>query len=371
MVNMNRPRTKPGKLKLLIILSLTLLITTPLLITAQPTAAQNTDYIEKTFSWDYEGKHWNWNLSIPTTLYEAYKEVPVSTRTRSGPGGYGYLTTTEDSYIRMLADKLNQTTTSMGYDSYDQVSFILAFVQSLPYTSDNVTQGYNEYPRFPIETLVEDGGDCEDTSILFASITLLMGYGTVYINPPNHYAVGILGNNIHGTYWTYPKDSNKTYYYCETTGDNFKIGQLPEEFYGQSASIYEIDERDQFVPDVVVYATTEATPTKAPVISSAKPTPDVTNPTAQTPHPLSFNLITDNPLISIVMIFAIVLSVILAIWSVRRPRHSHKTETADDAQLPSQPNSQETAEDGKYCIHCGVPNKGYAAYCEKCGKQIG
>jgi len=27
------------------------------------------------------------------------------------------------------------------------VSFVMAFVQSLPYTSDSVTTGYNEYPR--------------------------------------------------------------------------------------------------------------------------------------------------------------------------------------------------------------------------------
>ena len=104
---------------------------------------------------------------------------------------------------------MNDTTTQLGYNSFDQVSFVLAFVQSLPYTSDSVTTGHDEYPRFPIETLVDDGGDCEDTSILFATLTLIMGYGTVYINPPDHYAVGILGNNLNGTYWTYPTARTK------------------------------------------------------------------------------------------------------------------------------------------------------------------
>jgi hypothetical protein len=69
-----------------------------------------------------------------------------------------------------------------------------------------------------------------------------MGYGTVYINPTNHYAVGILGDNLKGTYWEYPQTSGQKYYYCETTGDGFKIGQIPETYSGVSAYIYPIDE---------------------------------------------------------------------------------------------------------------------------------
>ena len=195
-----------------------------------------------------------------------------------GPAGYGFLTTTDDYYIKILAQKLNETATQQGYNSFDKVSFVLAFVQSLPYTSDSVTTGRDEYPRFPIETLVDDGGDCEDTSILFATLTLIMGYGTVYINPPDHYAVGILGNNLRGTYWTYPEDSNNTYYYCETTGDNFKIGQLPEEFQGQNAFIYDIDESKQFISNVEIMPTIEPSPLPTYSIGITSPTP-TSNPT--------------------------------------------------------------------------------------------
>ena len=293
MVIMVMPHLKHGQQKILIIIALTLIITTPL-FAIHPVAAQSNDYIEKSFSWDYEGRTWNWNLSIPSALYNEYKSVPVSTRTHDGPAGYGYLTTTEDYYMITLANKLNQTATNMGYSSYDKVSFVLAFVQSLQYTSDNVTEGYNEYPRFPIETLVDDGGDCEDTSILFATITIIMGYGTVYINPPNHYAVGILGNNLYGTYWEHPQDSNRTFYYCETTGNVFKIGQLPDEFKGQSASIYDIDQRDQYVPNIVIVPTAEPTATNPPLMHTTSdrhhqsaPTLDVSDPTTQPPLELS------------------------------------------------------------------------------------
>ncbi|HSV48671.1 MAG TPA: zinc ribbon domain-containing protein [Candidatus Acidoferrales bacterium] len=340
------------------------------LLTLQPTSAQSTDYIEKTFSWDYDGHHWNWNLSIPTALYEAYKSVPLVTRTHNGPSGYGYLTTTEDPYVQMLANKLNQTTTELGYSPYDQVSFALAFVQSLPYTSDNVTEGYNEYPRFPIETLVDDGGDCEDTSILFATITSIMGYGTVYLSPPSHYAVGILGSNIVGTSWEYPEGTNRTYYYCETTGDNFKIGQLPFEFLGQNAFIYPIDESVQYIPEIIV-TTTEPTPTRSAIIGSASPTPAPNSggdPTAQTPMPLSFNLVEKNPGASILIIFAIVGSFALAIWSVRKPHVIHKEKTE-----PEPTSESATLTDGgdqKFCTSCGSQNRESASFCDKCGKQI-
>ena len=345
-------------------------------------AAQTTQYYEETFAWDYNGNHWTWNLSIPVALYEAYQTVPASTRTRNGPAGYGLMTTTNDYYIRVLAQKLNETTTQLKYNSYDQASFVLAFVQSLPYTSDKVTTGSDEYPRFPIETLVDDGGDCEDTSILFATLTLILGYGTVYLNPPNHYAVGILGNDLHGTYWTYPEGSNSTYYYCETTGDGFKIGQLPDEFQGQSAYIYPIDESKQFIPNIIINPSFEPSPTSGGSINTVPTptgnpepndtTPDVSQPTIQPVLPLSLNLISENPLLFILIAFAVIASVTLGVWSVRRPKpkpiHTDSVFTNKESSV-QEPVSN--SEEYKFCIFCGANNKKYAVFCQKCGKQTG
>jgi hypothetical protein len=376
MVKMSRLSLKQKTIRTLIIVALALIISSPIIFPYQAAAQPNQNY-DKTFEWDYKGKHWTWDLSIPKDLYDAYKSVPVSTRTRNGPGGYGFCTTTDDSYVQSLAKGLNQTVTQQGYGPYDQVSFVLAFVQSLPYTSDNVTQGYNEYPRFPIETLVDDGGDCEDTSILFATLTLIMGYGTVYINPPNHYAVGVLGNNLNGVSWTYPTGSNKTYYYCETTGDGFKIGQLPDQFQGQDAYIYTIDESRQFIPQVVALPTVEPSPTGAPVTwSTATPKPNPTSnasPTIAQPSvqpPLSlFSSISNNPLLFIIIAFAIVVSISLAVWSGRKPKRQSIEEPGIAA--PNIPQAENTNLDGaKFCIFCGSSNKNYAVFCNNCGKQI-
>jgi len=378
---------KKGKLsvkliKLLIILTLVSIILVPIIFLHQAAAQTNGTY-DKSFAWNYNGKYWTWNLSIPQNLYDSYKSVPVSTRTANGPAGYGFLTTTEDYYIKILANKLNETATQQEYNSFDKVSFVLAFVQSLPYTSDSVTTGHDEYPRFPIETLVDDGGDCEDTSILFATLTLNMGYGTVYINPPDHYAVGILGNNLRGTYWTHPENSNNTYYYCETTGDNFKIGQLPDEFQGQKAFIYDIDHSKQFVSNVKITPTIEPSPLPTDtfsIITSPTPTsnpnptsyasPTIAQPSIQPVLPLSINLISDNPLLFILITFAIIASIAIAVWSVRKPKQP-SSETTSDAEATFPKTEDTVSESNRFCIFCGSSNKTYAKFCEKCGKQIG
>jgi hypothetical protein len=377
MVKMGKLLIKPNKL--LIILTLLSIILVPIIFSHQATAQTNGTY-DKSFAWNYNGKYWTWNLSISQNLYDSYKSVSVSSRTANGPSGYGFLTTTDDYYVKILAQKLNETATQQGYDSFDKVSFVLAFVQSLPYTSDSVTTGHDEYPRFPIETLVDDGGDCEDTSILFATLTLIMGYGTVYINPTDHYAVGILGNNLRGTYWTHPENSNNTYYYCETTGDNFKIGQLPEEFIGQKAFIYDIDQSKQYISNVEITPIIEPTPQPTFSIGITSPTPtsnpttyispSIAQPSIQPVLPLSINLISDNPLLFILISFAIVASISLAIWSVRKPKHQLIEEPLN-TEASFIKTEDPVSEGNKFCIFCGSNNKAYATYCEKCGKQIG
>ena len=237
------------------------------------------DYYHEDFKWSYKGSEWTWSLDIPKSLYEAYKSVPVSTRTRNGLAGYGFLTTTNDYYLKQVAKKLQEAASQKDYDSYDEVSFVLAFIQSLPYTSDSVTSGYDEYPRFPLETLVDNGGDCEDTSILFATLTLIMGYGTVYLNPPDHYAVGVLGDDLPGSYYTY---NDKTYYYCETTGDGWKIGEIPPEFKDEEAYIYAIKEYQQYVPESWIAPSITPSPSPSP---APTPTPSSSSSPATTPTP--------------------------------------------------------------------------------------
>lgn len=196
-------------------------------------------YIAREFTWNYGLEEWNWKMDIPEDTYNFFKSLP-----RSPTADYSIYVThpLNDASIDSLAARLKDNANDEGFTEYDTVCFAISFVQSLPYTSDAAGTGYDEYPRYPIETLVDGGGDCEDTSILAAAILRAMGYGVVLLIFPEtadtggHCAVGLKGGEgITGTYWDYGSDK---YYYLETTGDGWEIGEIPEEYQQVSAHIY-------------------------------------------------------------------------------------------------------------------------------------
>ncbi len=185
-------------------------------------------------------------MTISKDAYDFYKSRPHN---RQSNYAMYAMSDYDRTYLRSLVDKLEEASERDGFSEYDSVKMVIAFVQSLPYTSDSVTTGYDEYPRYPIETLVDDGGDCEDTSILTAALLNEMGYGVILISPPDHMAVGIKGgDNIYGTYWTY---EGSKYYYVETTGEGYDIGQLPPEYAHSTAQIYPMQQLPDF--DIKLY----------------------------------------------------------------------------------------------------------------------
>jgi hypothetical protein len=233
-----------------------------------------------------------------------------------------------------VGNKLHEAASQEGYGAYETISFMLAFVQSLPYTSDSVTTGFDEYPRFPLETLVDNGGDCEDTAILFATLVLIEGYGTVLIHPPNHLAVGVLGSSdIAGSYYTY---NGGRYYYCETTGDGWGIGDLPSEFDGVSAYIYPINSNNQYVP---------------------------TSSSGSTPTDGSGSI---GGMIAVFLVALVIVILGLGLF-FSRSRQSPKPDVTL-ATLPPVPLAIFGKK--KFCRYCGTENKIDAVFCEKCGRKI-
>lgn len=194
---------------------------------------KSDEIITRNYLWEYGGGEWNWEVPIPQLLYEYYKDLP-----RPPTQDYSVYVThpLDDMYIELLVEKIQKAAQQEEYSEYETVEFAVSFIQSLPYTADDVTTQYDEYPRYPIETLVDNGGDCEDTSILLASILNSMGYGVVLIQLPDHCAIGIKGDeNIYGTYWEYEGDK---YFYLETTNTGWRVGQLPDVYENTAASIF-------------------------------------------------------------------------------------------------------------------------------------
>jgi len=189
-----------------------------------------TDLIRKNYQWSYLGHSWELSITIPSTIsdfYENHERIPTE--------DYSVYVTHpfDDEYMGSIIEKLNVMAIQEDLTESEKVNLLISFVQSLPYTHDNVSTPYDEYPRFPVETLIFGGGDCEDTSILTAALLCELNYDVILINPPSHMAVGV---NIEGSgdYWTF---EGTDYYYLETTGAGWLIGDCPEE-YQVSAYLY-------------------------------------------------------------------------------------------------------------------------------------
>jgi predicted transglutaminase-like cysteine proteinase len=196
---------------------------------------QPSTMIAKQYKWWFGQSEWTWSLQVPEAWDDYYKQLP-----RPPTRNYSVYVTNpqDDSYLEMLVQKLREASTKAGFDEWEIANFAVSFVQSLQYTSDSVTTGYDEYPRYPIETLADYGGDCEDTAILTAALLNTMGYGVVLLGFPQHMAVGVLGGQgIYGTYWEH---NGGKYYYLETTGEGWVVGQIPPEYEGKTAYIYDM-----------------------------------------------------------------------------------------------------------------------------------
>ncbi|MDV0440940.1 transglutaminase-like domain-containing protein [Methanorbis furvi] len=207
--------------------------TNAMMRTASPTPTE-AGYYDREYTWKYKGTTWYYSISIPKSTYNYYRNLDHTSRDYSKYGSDEYT----KKYLGNLAKMFKDKGREYGYSDSENVMNAVAFVQSLPYTSDKVTTGYDEYPRYPIETLVDNGGDCEDTAIFTAALLRQMGYGVVLINPPGHMAVGVKGGeNVHGTYYNY---NGVKYFYLETTSSGWDIGQMPSEYKNTKVKIIPI-----------------------------------------------------------------------------------------------------------------------------------
>lgn len=196
------------------------------------------------YVWHYGGWRWRWTVYIAEDLYDYYRK-----RSRPATEDYSVYVAHpgDDEFIRLMLEALKQGAKYAGFDRKRTAEFAIRFVQSLPYSRDIDTTPYGEYPRYPIETLADYGGDCEDKSVLLAAILLALKFDVVLIGvkEPDHIAVGVSIDGPCGWLWADPathyyRHGGKGYYFLESTNPMWRVGQIPQEYRGQVPRIYEI-----------------------------------------------------------------------------------------------------------------------------------
>lgn len=178
--------------------------------------------------WKFEGITYNAQWTAEYKDYEYYQNLNVNRSPQKYSDRVDFLKDAA-STTGPFADYLKSKSTSMT--KLQRAQFVLAFVQQcIDYQYDSDFCYKSDYWKYPYETLFDQRGDCEDSTILYAALMKSMGYdsamllyvGEEYVGR-GHAAAGVVIDSVPGgSYYTY---ESKNYYYCETTGTGWMVGQ--------------------------------------------------------------------------------------------------------------------------------------------------
>lgn len=201
------------------------------------------DTVQKIFKWTFSPKgtatsvNQEIKLSISRKRYEVYH-----TRNREN-GAYNVYSEEEMPEIRELTQAFYKLHSDHNWSTYNQAFNILTFVQScFPYSFDEDSLKVVDWPRYPIETLMDGTGDCEDVAILCGAVLARLGFSSVLFLYPHHLAFGVqAADNLKGDY-VLDESTGKKYYYGEATAKGWRLGEIPSSYRGiKPEKIYQIN----------------------------------------------------------------------------------------------------------------------------------
>lgn len=191
----------------------------------------------RNFSWQYNRHTVSWELEVPKRLYRYY-----SRRYRTRSFGTYIADPFDREYVRYLIGRMREFCTEYDISTDHLHEIARRFVQHFEYASDRVTQGELEYPKFPVETLLHEGGDCEDSSIILGAILRELGYEVAILVLPrkHHMMLGVAFDDTTGATVTH---DGTEYTLVETTYPGWDYGQAPSKFANTGVRVYPVEEQ--------------------------------------------------------------------------------------------------------------------------------
>ena len=132
----------------------------------------------KSFKWTFRMVEYQFSYTFDPARYTYFVSQPHKI---SEYRDYLNFVTIDDPALIDIANILHNMSLEEEFTPLNEVDFLISFSQSLKYSEDNITAGVGEYPRYPIETLVDQTGDCEDTSALLISLVEILGFNASII----------------------------------------------------------------------------------------------------------------------------------------------------------------------------------------------
>lgn len=175
--------------------------------------------LSKEFSFVHADKTYTYKAEINQSLVNYLKDLPV-VELGNFYVNYGFSETIKNT---LLADL---KTTIKPMKQREALSFLLKFVQNLPYKADGDYLGYERY-SFSEETLCNEFADCEDKVILYASlIKELLNIKSIALMYENdeHVAIGLQLKGESSDYsFSY---KNQLFIAAEPSGTGFELGKV-------------------------------------------------------------------------------------------------------------------------------------------------
>ena len=179
--------------------------------------------ISKTYEWTYSAHDYTATLDIRYSDFLEYRNDGIKRSQGTTEHDLSFVTYNDPYIIDLLGEIQAQC---LGESDEYTANVILAFTQYIEYQYDSDSVGQDEYWKYPLETLFDENGDCEDTSILFCALAKAGGYDCALILYSGHMAAGIhLDGDIGSGYYDY---NTVRYYYCETTSIGWEVGDSPD-----------------------------------------------------------------------------------------------------------------------------------------------
>jgi DNA-directed RNA polymerase subunit M/transcription elongation factor TFIIS len=188
---------------------------------------------KKKVSWTHNGLPYTTEFGIPEDRYLDYKNKERGWCC----DGWDQFATPNDITIKTIAKDISDVSISTGDTC--KACIAIDFVTSMVYEKDIDFNRNQEYPKYAIETIIDQRGDCEDTSFLMASILEALGIDTVILIYSDHVAVGVACNDCSGYYYTH---NGRKYYFLETTGapGSWEIGKIWGKYGDEQATIIDV-----------------------------------------------------------------------------------------------------------------------------------
>lgn len=183
-------------------------------------------------------------VSTPRSIYEYYKKMDHATY---GMEFFSRFVTPE--LFASVAQRIRSITNNSLDSDESFANLVLDFIHQVPYNKSKV--------KFPIETLVDNYGDCDSLSVLAASIMKAGGLDVVLLyyegSPVSHMNVGIyLPNkpryNLSEEDPFFYEYEGKEYFVAETTGESWELGNQPDNYINSVPKIIPVkNEDDSFI----------------------------------------------------------------------------------------------------------------------------